>query len=157
MAQRKPFGNEGVKAITLSELKQGGRMDSFYKNKMEGYMATWKMRRIQGNERRKIQSILVKLLDHITLYSSQQAFTVPKKIMTKLQNNGGYKGPLEVVLFNLQEENKIRKHRKYNRSPANNWEKKKKKTTGYKGEQMGKYRMRKWINMLIAITALKKM
>lgn len=46
MAYRKLFGYEGVKALTLSELKQGDRMDSFHKNEREGYMATWKTRRI---------------------------------------------------------------------------------------------------------------
>jgi len=46
MAKRKIFGYEGVKAITLSELKQGDRMNSFHKNEMEGDMAKWKMRKI---------------------------------------------------------------------------------------------------------------
>lgn len=48
------------------------------------------------------------------MYSSLQAFTMSQKISTELQNNVGFKGPLEVTSFNPQQENETRKHRKYN-------------------------------------------
>lgn len=41
--------------------------------------------------------------------------------MTELQNSGGCKGSLEVTSFSPQEENKIRKHRQYNKKFVNNW------------------------------------
>lgn len=46
---------------------------------------------------------------------------MPEKILTASNSNGDCKGPLEVVSFNPQEENRVRKHRKYNKTPANNW------------------------------------